>query len=98
MTVWREPIQFQWDAGNREKNWLKHRVTAVECEEVFFDPHKRMLQPVLRAGRETRHVLIGQTQANRLLFVVFTLRGGTIRVISARNLNKSERGFYEEAA
>ena len=96
--MWKEPIQFQWDAGNREKNWLKHRVTAAECEEVFFDPHKRIVQSVLHVGRETRYVLIGRTQAQRLLFVVFTLRGHTVRVISARNVNKSERGLYEEAA
>ncbi|MDP3722346.1 MAG: BrnT family toxin [Candidatus Omnitrophota bacterium] len=98
MTVWKEPIRFQWDAGNREKNWTKHRVTTAECEEVFFDPHKRTLESMLHAGREVRHVLIGQTQGNRLLFVVFTLRGDTVRVISARNLNKSERGLYEETA
>ena len=98
MTVWKEPIQFQWDAGNREKNWLKHRVTPAECEEVFFDPHKRVLGSVLHTGHETRYVLIGQTQGNRLLFVAFTMRGHTVRVISARDLNRSERGLYEEAA
>ena len=98
MHVWKEPIQFQWDAGNREKNWLKHRVTAAECEEAFFDPHKRLLASALRAGRETRSVLLGQTQAHRRLFVVFTIRGDAVRVISARNLNKRERGLYEETA
>mgnify|MGYP001570043068 CR=1 FL=1 len=98
MTVWKEPIQFQWDAGNREKNWLKHRVTPAECEEVFFDSHKRVLGSVLHTGHETRYVLIGQTQGNRLLFVVFTMRRHTVRVISARDLNRSERGLHEEAA
>ncbi len=98
MTVWQEPIQFQWDAGNREKNWLKHRVTTAECEEVFFDPHKRILGSALHAGHETRYVLIGQTQGNRRLFVVFTMRGHTVRVVSARDLNKRERGLYEKTA
>ncbi len=98
MTVWKEPIQFQWDAGNREKNWLKHRVAPAECEEVFFDPHKRMMGSALHAGHETRYVLIGQTQTTRLLVVVFTIRGQTVRVISARDINKRERGLYEETA
>ena len=98
MNVWKEPIQFQWDAGNRDKNWLTHRVAAAECEEVFFDPHKRILQPLLHVGRETRHVLIGQTQEHRLCFVVFTLRGDMVRVISTRSANKRERGLYEETA
>ena len=98
MTVWPEPTQFQWDAGTREKNWVKHRVTNAECEEAFFDPHKRLLHPTLYGERETRHILIGDTADKRLLFVVFTIRGHTVRVISARNAHRRERGFYEETA
>ena len=97
MNVWKEPIQFQWDVGNREKNWLKHRVTPEECEEVFFDPHKRTF-PASSGGGETRYLLIGQTKARRVLFIVFTIRGHTVRVISARDLNKMERDLYEETA
>ena len=96
MTVWPEPIQFQWDAGNREKNWLKHRVTTAECEEAFFDPHKRLLRPALHGEHETRHLLIGHTADKRLLFVAFTMRGHTVRVISGRDAHKREKGLYEE--
>ena len=96
MTVWQEPIQFQWDAGNQEKNWVKHHVTNAECEEAFFDPHKRLLYPTLHGERETRHVLIGYTAGKRLLFVVFTIRGHTVRIISARDVHGRERGLYEE--
>jgi len=98
MTVWPEPIRFQWDAGNIDKNWVKHRVTNAECEEVFFDPHKRLFSPAPRTERETRYGLIGQTQDRRLLVVIFTIRGHAVRVISARDLNKRERGLYEEGA
>ena len=98
MTVWKEPIQFQWDAGNRDKNWSKHRVTHAECEEAFFDPHKRLLRPTLHGERETRHVLIGYTAGKRLLFVVFTMRGHTVRVISARDVHRREKVLYEETA
>ena len=96
MTVWKEPIQFQWDAGNREKNWLKHHVTAAECEEAFFDPHKRLLRSALQTEHELRHVLIGRSAAQRLLFVVFTVRGHAVRVISARDVHKKERALYEK--
>ncbi len=98
MTVWQEPIQFQWDAGNREKNWIKHRVTNAECEEAFFDPHKRLLRPTVHGDHETRHVLIGHTVGKRLLVVIFTIRGQAVRVISARDAHKRERGLYEETA
>ena len=96
MTVWQEPIQSQWDAGNRDKNWIKHRVTHAECEEAFFDPHKRLLRPALDGEHEARHILIGHTAGKRLLFVVFTTRRHMVRVISARNAHKKERSLYEK--
>ena len=98
MTVWQGPIQFQWDAGNNNKNWGKHQVTNVEGEEGFFDPHKRLFPTTPHEGREVRRLLIGRTQRERLLFVVFTIRGHAVRVISARDVNKRERGLYEESA
>lgn len=97
MEIFEKTIVFEWDGGNRDKNFIKHCVTHEECEEVFFDPHKRLFKKVLYAGTEERHLLIGCTKDQRLLFVVFTLRGKRIRVISARDLNRKERKLYEEA-
>jgi len=71
---------FDWDQGNIEKNWLKHKVSPVECEQVFFN------QPLI----------FGCTDAGRLLVVIFTKRGKLLRVISARGMNSRERKFYEE--
>jgi hypothetical protein len=28
---------FNWDEGNRGKNWDKHQVSDSECEQVFFN-------------------------------------------------------------
>jgi len=28
---------FEWDEGNLLKNWEKHRVSATEIEQVFFN-------------------------------------------------------------
>ena len=83
-------LYFQWDAGNTNKNWVKHRVTNEECEEVFFDPHKRILKDTLHYKKEERFLLLGRTAKGRALFVVFTLRKTMIRVISARDLNRKE--------
>jgi uncharacterized protein len=96
MELFKEPFEFEWDAGNRDKNLLKRRVTNAECEEVFYDPHKRVLKEAFRAGeagREKRCVLIGRTGRERELFVVFTVRQDKVRVISARDLNRRERGL-----
>ncbi len=97
MTIFKSPLEFEWDHANRDKNLRKHRVTNAECEEAFFDPHKRVLKDVLNAGtherQEKRYIMIGKTKAERALFLVFTFRASKIRVISARDMNRKERGL-----
>jgi len=44
---------------------------------------------------EDRLYASGQTDAARLLFVVFTMRGRLIRVISARDMSRKERKVYQ---
>ena len=95
MEIFKDPLQFEWDQGNKDKNFLKHRVTHQEAEEAFFDPHKKLLKGNAYEA-ENRYLVIGKTKKERLLFVVFTVRGNKIRVISARNLNKKERPLYEK--
>ena len=33
----KECVGFQWDNGNSDKNWIKHKVSRSECEEIFFN-------------------------------------------------------------
>jgi uncharacterized DUF497 family protein len=96
MQILSEPLTFIWDRGNRDKNLKKHCVTCEECEEVFFDDKKRMLKSRLLFDPEERYILLGKTKAQRLLFVVFSMRKKKIRVISARDVNRKERPLYEE--
>ncbi len=86
---------FQWDKGNQGKNLKKHKVSDNECEEVFFDPDKKLLKDIQHSGREERYILIGKTKSGRLAFLVFTIRKSLVRVISARDLNRKERKLYE---
>ncbi|OHA65849.1 MAG: hypothetical protein A3D64_00055 [Candidatus Wildermuthbacteria bacterium RIFCSPHIGHO2_02_FULL_49_9] len=96
MRVFREPIEFDWDKGNLDKNFTRHRVRNEECEEVFFDPQKRVLRDPLHSGKEKRHIVLGKTKKQRILFIAFTTRRKKIRVISARDLNKKELHLYHE--
>ena len=95
MLVFPQPVVFEWDRGNSNKNQIKHGVTNEECEEVFFDDEKRILQDVLHSGKEERYIIIGRTRKQRLLFVVCSMRGKKFRIISARDLNKREKHLYE---
>lgn len=96
MRVFREPIEFDWDKGNADKNFIRHEVRNEECEEVFFDLEKRVLRDPLHSGREKRFIIIGKTKKQRVLFVVFTIRRKKIRIISARDLNTKESYLYHE--
>ncbi len=92
-------LRFDWDKWNEQKNWLKHRVTKVEAEAVFFDPQKQEYPDPTHSMQEARHIIIGQTKNGRLLFVVYTSREETIRIISARDVKKpKEVTLYEKTA
>ena len=86
---------FDWDEGNVLKNWVKHRVTAAECEQIFFNRPLVVAEDVEHSQAEGRSYGLGQTDAGRLLLVVFTVRRNLIRVISARAMTKTERKEYE---
>ena len=88
---------FQWDEGNTDKSWLRHKVTWTECEEIFFNHPLLVLADERHSGAENRYYALGKTNAERLLFVVFTVRGELIRVISGRGMSKRERKEYEHA-
>lgn len=87
---------FEWDTGNREKN-LKHGVHASECEQVFFNEPLLILDDAKQSVAEDRFAAFGQTDGGRKLVVVYTQRARLLRVISARDMNRKEKEFYEHA-
>ncbi|MEK7510009.1 MAG: BrnT family toxin [Patescibacteria group bacterium] len=96
MRVFRERIEFEWDKGNIDKNLIAHGVKNEECEEVFFDPNKRVLRDLIHSDQEKRYIIIGETKKQRVLFIVFAVRKMKVRIISARDLNKKELHLYHE--
>ncbi|MBI4745370.1 MAG: BrnT family toxin [Deltaproteobacteria bacterium] len=87
---------FDWDSWNINKNKEKHIVTFAECEEVFFNSPIVVGEDKKHSSSEDRHYMLGKTDSGRLLFIVFTIRKNKIRVISARDMSKKERGAYHE--
>ncbi len=86
---------FEWDTGNANKIWKRHRVAPGECEEAFFNKPLVVGLDEKHSLKEERLYGLGQTDAGRRLFIVFTIRGHLIRVISARDMNRKEREIYE---
>ena len=87
---------FQWDESNINKNLLKHNVENWECEQIFFNEPLIILDDPTHSLSEKRWAAFGKTDTDRLLTVIFTRRGKLLRVISARDMNRKERKYYEE--
>lgn len=87
---------FEWDAGNADKNWQRHRVTQPEAEQVFFNRPVLIAPDRKHARTEARFAALGKTHDGRRLSVVFTIRKRLVRVISARDMSQRDRRRYVE--
>ncbi len=87
---------FDWDEGNSDKNLISHQVSDSECEEVFFNRPLIVADDKKHSITEKRYYVLGRTDADRYLFVAFTIRSNLIRVISARDMNNKETTRYHE--
>jgi uncharacterized protein len=87
-------ITFEWDSNKAATNVRKHNVSFEMACEAFFDPFLRYLEDKMVNG-ELRETIIGMSENWRLLYVVYVLRGDTIRIISARQVTHSEKRWYE---
>jgi uncharacterized protein len=92
-------IGFEWDQGNARKN-DQHGVSMTEAEQVFFNAPLLVLPDTKHSEAEPRFHALGKTHEGRRLHISFTLRDGGqfIRVISARDMHRKERGIYEQAS
>lgn len=86
---------FEWDHGNLE-HIKKHKVDYKECEEGFSNKPLIVNEDETHSQIEERYRVYGQTNKNRLLSMIFTMRGNKIRIISARDQNRKERKEFRE--
>ena len=92
---WPDVDGFQWDDGNASENWTRHQVSQTEAEQVFLN--RPLVVASAPSKTELRQFAFGQTDAGRLLTVVFTIRGSLLRVISVRPMSRRERRGYGQA-
>ena len=82
---------YEWDEAKRQVNLIKH---GVDFSDIYlFDWDTATTISSDRNG-ETRFASIGYI-GERLLLVVYTIRGASIRIISMRDPSHRERERHE---
>lgn len=83
---------FEWDENKNLINQKKHKISFETAALVFNDPNYIEMFDFEHSIEEDRFVAIGEV--GEVLFVVFTERKDTIRLISARLATSIERRLY----
>ena len=86
---------FEWDEAKSEANLRSRGFDFAYASLVFDGPVLEMTDERENYG-ETRIQVIGQVDED-VLFLVYTWRGDTRRIISARLANRRERDVYRQA-
>ncbi len=89
-------MDFEWDPGKAAQNLAKHGVPFDYAAQVFLDPQRLHTEDLRFAYREQRWLTLGKI-SGRLFAVAYTVRGGVVRLISARKANLREQRRYDEA-
>ena len=86
-------MTFEWDEAKAQQNLLRHGISFDLARGVFEDVFAIEWIDRAQGATEYRFSTLGMTQG-RLLFVAFTIREDTIRIISARLAEPFERRRY----
>ena len=85
-------MKFEWDDNKNIINKEKHKISFETAAHVFDDPNYIEMFDFEHSTEEDRFIAIGCV--GDVLFVVFTERKETIRLISARLATNKERSLY----
>lgn len=86
-------MNYQWDENKAKTNLKKHHVDFADAVTVFNDEAALTVEDDY--PDEERYVTIGLDALGRILVVIYTWRGESIRLISARKATRQERKQYE---
>ena len=85
-------LSIEWDAHKDLLNLKKHGISFRDAAFVFLDDNRVELFDMKHSDTEDRYIVIGLV--NEILFVIYTERGKSIRIISARKATPKERELY----
>jgi len=85
-------MDFEWDPEKDRKNQLIHGISFSSAKFVFNDVERWERFDASHSKHEDRWQTLGLV--DRVLFVVYTEKGETTRIISARTADENERRIY----
>ena len=85
-------MDFEFDPAKSAKNKEKHGIDFEEAQELWSDPEGRGFPA--RSDDEIRYAILAKYK-RKLWMGFYTMRSGTIRLISVRRARKRERDLYE---
>jgi uncharacterized DUF497 family protein len=86
-------MRFVWDKTKARNNLAKHGVSFAEATRVFEDAFAIEFLDDRQDYGEERFVIFGMVDGE-VLYVAYTERDETIRMISARRATKDEEENY----
>jgi uncharacterized protein len=89
-------LVFEWDPAKAAANLNKHSVTFAEAATAFADVLSFTFPDPDHSTHEDRYITFGLSREARFLVIAHTDRDGKIRIISAREMTRSEKCYYEE--
>ena len=87
-------MEFEWDSAKNQRNIEKHGIDFVDAVRIFERPTLTVVDNRHNYG-EKRIAAMG-TVEDVILYVVYIIRDGIWRIISARRANRRERKKYFE--
>jgi hypothetical protein len=86
-------MDIQWDRQKARENLRKHGIDFADAVTALEDDRALTIEEP--DADEERFITLGADALNRLLVVVYTWRGESLRMISARKATAQERQQYE---
>ena len=88
--------KFEWDGKKAAANLKKHGVSFEEAITAFGDPLSMNMQDPDHSELEQRYIVLGLSERYRLVVVSYVEIEERTRIISARQVTRTERKAYEE--
>jgi uncharacterized DUF497 family protein len=88
-------MRFEWYEQKRLENLRKHGIDFVDAKEIWQGAVLEVSSAQQEHG-EQRHIAYGVLDG-RIIAVVFTWRGESRRLISARRARRYERQNYQDS-